>query len=164
MATLEQLLDVETEIEGVFRTYLASLIPGATAYASDGNTELGTPRVDVTAVLIEQGRHQITIPTGTYANRPVYDQFRVRVDLGVVYDPSFSQGQASIRGLLRVGLTAYSALQTAFNNNAYLILAPDTLRQVDGSREINDEEKEETINTTVEGMFFLNPTTLNTLS
>jgi len=164
MATLEQLLDVETEVEGVFRTYLAGLISAATAYASDSNTEVTTPRIDVVATLIEQGRHQITIPAGTYANRPVYDQFRIRLDIGLVYDPSFAQGQAGIRGLLRVGLTAYDALQTAFNSNAYLILAPDTLRQIDGSREINDEQKEETINTTVEGVFFLNPTTLNTLS
>lgn len=164
MATLEQLLDVETETEGVFRAYLATIVTAATSYASDSNTELPTPRIGVVSTLIEQGRHQITIPTGTYANRPVYDQFRIRLDLSLVYDPSYSQGQASLRGKLRVALTAYSALQSAFNNNAYLILAPDTLRQVDGSREIDDENKQETINTTVEGMFFLNPVTLNTLS
>lgn len=164
MATLQQLMDVETEIETVFETYLDSIVTDATSYASDSNTELDTPRVDVVATLVEQGRHQITIPAGTYAGRPVYDQFRVRITINVVYDPSFAQGQATIRAQLRVALTAYDALQSAFNAHAYLILAPDTLRQIDGSRDIDDAEKQETIGTTLEAVFFMNPVTLQTLS
>lgn len=164
MATLPQLLDVETEIEGCFKTFFSTIVTAATIYKSDSNEETDTPNLGVVATLVEQGRHQITIPTGTYAGRPIYDQFRVRVDLALKYDPSFNQGQASLRAQLRVGLTDYTALQAQFNSNAYLILAPDTLRQIDGTREIDDEAKEETIGTTVEGMWFLNPNTLAALS
>jgi len=163
MATLPDMLDVETEVEGVFKTFLATIVTAATIYKSDSDEENDTPNIGVVATLIEQGRHQITIPTGTYAGRPVYDQFRIRVDLSLTYDPSF-QGQASLRSRLRLGLTDYTALNTQFGVNAYLILAPDTLRQIDGSRDIDDEAKEETIGTVMECVCFLNPVTLQTVS
>jgi hypothetical protein len=164
MATIPDMLDVETEVEGVFKTFLGTIVTAATIYKSDTNEENDTPNIGVVATLIEQGRHQITVPTGTYAGRPIYDQFRIRVDLSIRYDPSYSQGQASLRSRLRLGLTDYTALNTQFGQNAYLILAPDTLRQIDGSRDIDDEAKEETIGTVVEGMFFLNPVTLQSVS
>lgn len=164
MATLDNLMDVETEVEGVFKTFLGTIVTAATIYQSDSNIENDTPNIGVVATLIEQGRHQITIPTGTYAGRPVYDQFRIRVDLSLKYDPSFSQGQSSIRARLRVGLTDYNAIQAQFNSNAYLILAPDTLRQIDGSRDPDSTEKEETIGSVLECVCFMNPNTLQTLS
>lgn len=157
-------MDVETEIESAFYTLLSSIVTAATIYKGDSNTENDSPNLGVVATLVEQGRHQITIPTGSYANRAIYDQFRVRVDLALRYDPSFSQGQATIRAQLRVGLTDYTALNTAFSTHGYLILAPDTLRQIDGDRQIDNEAKEETLSTTLEGMFFLNPAALSTLS
>lgn len=164
MATLFDLLDVETEIERAFKTYLSGVVTASTIYQSDSNVENDSPALGVVAVLVEQGRHQITVSTGAYTGRPIYDQFRVRVDIALRYDPSYAQGQATIRSQLRVGLTGYQALQTEFNTNGYLILAPDTLRQIDGDRTIDDEAKEETISTTVEGMFFLNPSALATLA
>lgn len=164
MPTLQQMMDVEGEIETSFATFLGTIVTAATIYKGDSNTENDSPNLGVVATLIEQGRHQITVPTGTYVNRPIYDQFRVRVDLALRYDPSFSQGQATIRAQLRVGLTDYAGIQAALNTNGYLILAPDTLRQIDGDRTIDDEAKEETISTTLEGMFFLNPVTLNSLT
>ncbi len=164
MATLAQLMDIEAEVEGSFKTFLATIVTAATIYKGDSNEENDTPNIGLVATLIEQGRHQITVPTGTYAGRPIYDQFRVRVDMALRYDPSFSQGQATIRAQLRVGLTDYTGIQAALNTNGYLILAPDTLRQIDGDRTIDDEAKEETISTVLEGIFFLNPTALNSLT
>lgn len=164
MATLDQLMDVETEVENCFATYLGTIVTASTFYKSDANVENDTPNIGVVATLIEQGRHQVTIPTGTYSGRPVYDQFRVKVDLTLKYDPSYSQGQASLRARLRVGLSAYQAIQTQFDSNRYLVLAPDTLRQIDGDRTIDDEAKEETIRTTLEGIFFFNYTTVSALS
>lgn len=164
MATLEQLMDIETEAEGCFKTYLATIITAATIYKSDSNEDNDTPNIGIVATVIEQGPHQITIPTGTYIGRPIYDQFRVRLDFTLKYDPSYGQGQASLRAKLRVGLTAFAAIQAQFDVNDYLMLAPDTLRQIDGSRIITDDKKEETLSTSMELTAFLNPVTIAALS
>jgi hypothetical protein len=164
MATLEQLMDVETETEGVFKTYLATVVPAATFYVSDTNVQNFTPSIRVVSTLIEQGRHQVTVPTGTYSGRPIYDQFRIRTDINLVYDPSFSQAQATLRAKMRVGLSDYNGIKAGFAANNYLALAPDTLRQIDGARVINDAENEETITTTVEGVYFFVPATIAALS
>lgn len=154
MATLAQLLDVETETEACFKAYLQTIVTAASIYKSDENVDNQTPSVRLVSALVEQGNHQRTVATGAYTGRPVYDMFRVRTTFDLVYDPSFSQGQANLRAQLRLGLTAYAAIATYFNANNYLILAPDTLRQVGGSRTIDDQNKEEAINFTMEGIYF----------
>lgn len=164
MATLEQLMDIEANTEAPFKSYLQTLVTAASIYRSDENVQNQTPSIRLVSSLVEQGNHQITIATGTYTGRPVYDMFRVRTTFDLVYDPSFSQGQANLRSQLRVGLSAYAAIATYFSASGYLVLAPDTLRQIDGSRTIDDQSKEETINFTMEGIYFFNSTALASLS
>jgi hypothetical protein len=119
-----------------------------------------TPRVEVVSVLQSEGWHQTNITSGAYAGRTLYDQYKVRLQLDVVFNPAAGQSQATLRGTLRKALTDFSALQTAFAINAYYLLAPETLRQTDGDRVIDDAEKTETIKMTLEMELFLVPATL----
>ena len=155
--TLEELFDFETEIEGVFVSYLATVL-SIPAGGSDQNVTLTTPRMSVIATIAEHGTHQYTITTGIYSGRSFYDQFRASIQIDITYDPSFSQGQGSLRGKLRKALTDYYGIKTGFNErNDYLLIAPDSFRQTGGNRTIDEDNNEETISTTLECVFFVNP-------
>jgi len=155
-SNLETLLDFETEIEASFVAYLATTL-GLPATGSDTNVSLGTPRINVISTVVEQGPHQYNITTGVYAGRAFYDQFRSTVQIDLVYDPSFGQSQGTLRGKVRKMLTDYFGIKAAFAVNGYLLLAPDSLRQTGGTRGVNSDEKEETISTVIECVFFVNP-------
>lgn len=160
MATLETLLDVEAEVESVLDSFLSASPYSLSAVASDSATEVTTPRVNVVAEVMKWGPHQFTPTSGTYAGRAIYDQFLVRVSLDVVYQPEHAQGQGSMRGKLRKALTDWTGLKAAFAVNNYLLPAGDTLRQENGGRTIDDEEKTETMSTVLQFVAFLNPTAL----
>ena len=160
MATLIVVLDVETEAEGVFGNYIANTLGIAYGVKSDSNTEQMTPRVEIVATRQQEGWHQTTIASGTYAGRTLYDQFKVRLQLDLVYNPAAAQGQANYRGNLRKAMTDFNGLQTGFAVNNLYLLAPDTLRQTDGDRVIENAEKTETIKTTLEMELFLVPSAL----
>jgi hypothetical protein len=160
MATLATILDVETEVELCFKTLLAATPYSLGAVGTDTATELTTPRVECIAEVVRWGPHQHTPATGTYAGVAIYDQFALRLRLDVVYQPEHAQGQATIRGKLRHVLCDWSAMKTAFLTRNYLYAAPDTLRQVDGGRSINSEDKTETLSTGLELVVFVNPAAL----
>lgn len=161
--TLETLLDVETEIESVFATYLGTTL-GLPVFKSDSDTSVSTPRIEVFATVEEMGPHQWMIPAGTYAGRRIYDQFRVSVNIDLVFSPHWNASSnvasnrkaSALRGGLRRCLSDWRGLQGAFTTGGLLNLASDSLRQTAGSRTIDDAEKEETITTVFGGQFFLN--------
>lgn len=163
MPSLEQLQDVETEVEFAFGTYLRTGLNITDTFVSDSQQDLPTPRVDCSAILIEQGPHQNVIPAGTYAGRRIYDNNKVRVAINLVYAPDWVATATTpgfLRGTLRKLLTDYYGVQANLQTHALLMLAPDTLRQVDGDRTIDNERKEETITCVIEGQFFFNPAAL----
>lgn len=160
MATLITILDIETEVETVFYNYITNTLGIATGEVSDTNTEQMTPRVQVVATLQADGWHQTNIASGVYAGRTLYDQFKVRLQLDIVYNPAAGQSQATLRGTLRKALTDFNTIQTGFAVHAYYLLAPETLHQTDGDRVIDDREKTETIRTTLEMELFLVPAAL----
>jgi len=160
MATLITILDVETEVETAWKTLLSIAPYSLGAITSDTATEVTTPRVECVAEVMQWGPHQLTIPSGTFSGRSVYDQFMIRMRLDVVYQPEHAQGQATIRGTLRKALTDWTGIKAAFATNGYLFVAGDTLRQTAGSRIIDDTEKTETLSTILEFVVFLNPAAL----
>lgn len=157
---LETLLDVETEIESVFSTYLTTALPGTSVITSDSNTTVGTPRVEVTAVVENQPTHQYTITGGVYAGRRLYDFWRVRVTLNLVYAPGYSQSQGTLRGKLRKVLTDFAGVKSALAAHNYLYLASDTYNVNSGWRTVDSDLKEERIACTVDAIFGLNPAQL----
>jgi hypothetical protein len=163
MPTLASMLDVETEIESAFDSFLSGSPYSLAASPSDTDTQLETPRFDIVATKVAEGPHQFTL-SSPYTGRRIYDQYRVRVDISLTYDPSYNQAQGTLRSRFRLAMTDYAGIQAKLTSNAYLILAPDTFRQTDGSRSIDDENKQETITAAMEGVFFLNPTTLGSVS
>lgn len=161
MATLATILDVETEVEGVFYAYLTTNLGIASApIESDSNTETMTPRLEVIATRQSEGWHQTTIAAGTFAGRTLYDQSKVKLDINLVYNPAASQGQASLRGTMRKLLTDFEGLKTQFAVNGFYFLAPEQLRQTGGNRVIDNEEKTETITTELELELFIAPSAL----
>jgi len=161
VATLETLLDVETETEFAFDSLFSAAPYSLAAGGTDTAAALTTPRTEIKAEVIKWGPHQYTPATGTYAGRAIYDQFLVRLTLDVVYQPEHGQGQASIRGKIRAALTDWTRIKTAFATHAYLRPAPDTLQQQDGGRTIDDEEKTETLTTILEFVAFIRPDALD---
>ena len=155
MATLATVLDIETEVETVFYNYLATTLGITGVSKSDSATDQLTPRIGVVATLELDGWHQTTIASGTFAGRTLYDQKKVKLDLDLVYNPAGAQGQAALRGTLRKVLTDFVAIQTQFAVNGLYFLAPETLRQTDGDRVIDTEEKTETIKMTLEMELFI---------
>ena len=160
MASLETLLDVETEVETVFASFLAAAPYSLGAIGSDTATDTTTPRVECLAEVVRWGPHQVTPASGTYAGRAFYDQFAIRLRLDVVYQPEHAQGQGSIRGTLRKALTDWTGIKAAFASRNYLYPNGDTLRQTDGTRTIDDEEKTETLSTVLTFEAWLNPNQL----
>jgi hypothetical protein len=157
MATLITILDVETEVETCLQSIFAAAPFSLPAIASDSATDLLTPRVEVVAEVVQWGPHQITPASGTFAGVAIYDQFRVRATIALVYQPEQAQTPGTLRGKLRQVLTGWTAIKTAFAVRNYLIPTGDTLRQVGGGRTIQQEEKTETLLTTLELVVFLNP-------
>ncbi len=155
MATLIVLLDVETEVETSLKAFLAATPYSLAAVTSDTAAEVTTPRVEVVAEVTKWGPHQITPASGTYAGVEIYDQFMVRSNLSIVYQPEQAQSPGTIRGTLRKALVDFAGIKAAFATRGYLFLAGPTLRQIDGGRTI--EDKTERLNTTLEMMVFLNP-------
>lgn len=157
MATLITLLDVETEVETTLKTYLATTPYSLDAIASDSATDILTPRLEVVAEVVKWGPHQHTPASGTFAGVAIYDQFAIRSNLSIVYQPEQGQAPGTIRGTLRKALSNWTGLQAAFASHNYLFLMGDSLRQTGGSRTIDDAEKTETLNSTLEMVVFLNP-------
>ena len=153
---LATLLDIETEVESIFYSYLATSL-GLPATKSDSNTTLPTPRLEILAELIDEGMTQQTIPSGSLAGTVLYTQKHVRLTLDLIYSPARPQSQNVLRGKLRQASANYPALKTLFAVNSYYSLAPDTLRQVNGGRIIDKTEKTETMRTVMELVLFINP-------
>jgi hypothetical protein len=160
MATLITILDVETEVETCLQSLFAAAPFSLPALASDTATDLRTPRIDVVAEVIQWGPHQITPASGTFAGVAIYDQFRVRANLALIYQPEHAQSQGQLRGALRQVLTGWTAMKAAFAVRGYLIPTSDMLRQIAGGRTIQNDEKTETLLTTLELVVFLNPNAL----
>lgn len=160
MATLQAILDVEGAVESAWDTLFSTALSGTSVITSDTATEVVTPRLECVATLKKWGPHQHTIASGTYSGRAVYDQFMVSTELRLVYQPEHAQGQANLRGLLRKALTDWTSIQSAFATLNYYFPMPTTLQQTDGDRTIQDEEKIEIINTTIELVVFANPAAL----
>lgn len=160
MATLETLLDVESEVETVFASFLAAAPYSLGAIGSDTATDTTTPRVECLAEVIRWGPHQFSPASGTYSGRAIYDQFVIRLRLDVVYQPEHGQGQGAIRGTLRKALSDWTGIKAAFATRNYLYPTGDTLRQTDGGRTIDDTEKQETLSTVLTFEAWLNPNQL----
>ena len=157
MASLYTLLDVETETEAVWKNLLSSAPYSLLATDTDTAAPATTPRVECISVVVRWGPHQITPSSGVSAGVALYDQFVVRTMISFVYQPERAHGHGVIRGIMRQALSDWTGIKNAFSVNGYLIPAPTTLQQVDGSRTIDDEEKTETIETVLELAVFLNP-------
>ncbi len=153
---LQTLLDIESEVERAFTSYLAATLQ-IPAIGSDTAETQQSPRIEVVAIVVEQGPHAVFIPSGTYAGRKVFDQNRVRIEMALIYSPEFGQNQGDLRGRMRVALTDPAGINAQFATNGYLQMAADSLRQTDGSRAINDREKTETLIVAIEPVFFINP-------
>ena len=155
---LYTLLDIETEVETVFANYLSNTL-GLPAITSDTNATLVTPRVEVKCELLDEGMVQQTIPSGSLAGTVLYTQKHVRLTVDLVYSPARPTTQTPnvLRGTLRQAGANYPAIKTAFAVNGYYLLAPDTLRQVNGGRVVENTEKTETMRTIYEAVFFINP-------
>lgn len=160
MATLVALLDTESAVESAWTTLFGAAMAGTSVIGTDTASEVVTPRVECVATVTKWGPHQHTIASGTFAGRPLYDQFLVSTDLRLVFQPEHAQGQGSLRGALRKALTDWTGIQAAFATLGYYFPAPDTLRQTGGDRQIDNEEKTETISTTLELVVFLSPAAL----
>ncbi len=156
-ASLATILDIEAEVEGVFKTYLTTTLGLAITVSSDTDSHLTTPRVEVLAVLLGDMEHMLLVPSGTFAGRRMWDFKRVRVEINLVYNPAWSQSPGTVRGKLRKALTDSGAMQTAFQTNAYYQIAQDSIHQTDGARVIDDAEKTETITTVLEAVLQLMP-------
>jgi len=157
MATLATILDVETEVELSLKTFLAATPYSLGAITTDTAAALTTPRVEVQTEVVRWGPHQHTPATGTYAGTAIYDQFALRVRLDLVYQPEQSQSPGTKRGTIRAALSNWTGLKAAFATRNYLMVVGDTLRQIDGSRTIDNAEKTETLSTVLELVVFLNP-------
>ena len=153
---LHTLLDIETEVETVLYNYLATTL-SLPAIASDSNTTLVTPRLEVKCELISEGMNQQTIPSGSLAGTVLYTQKNTRVTLDLTYSPARPQTPNVLRGTLRQVAANYPAIKAAFAMNGYYLLAPDTLRQTGGGRTIDTGEKTETLRTIFDAVFFINP-------
>ncbi len=151
------LLDVETEVEGVFNAYLGTAL-GLPTVQSDSNTTLPTPRVEIVCTLLDEGPHQFTIPSGVNAGLSYYDQKRIRIQVDLVYAPDFAQTPGTLRGKLRQVFGNWEAIKTQFAVHGYYGLASDTLRQVGGDRRVDDPEaKTERITTVLDAVVFIMP-------
>ncbi len=157
MATLITLLDVETEVESAIKGFLATAPYSLAAVTSDTAAEVTTPRIEVVAEVTKWGPHQYTPAAGVFAGVEIYDQFMVRSNLSLIYQPEQAQSPGTLRGTLRKALTNFTGIKAAFATHGYLFIAGPTLRQVDGGRTIQNEDKTETLNTTLEMAVFLNP-------
>ncbi len=161
MATLETILNIETEVESVLDAFLSGSPYSLSAGGTDTATRLTTPRTEIKCEVVKSGPHQYNITSGTYNGTNIFDQFQLRVRVDVVYQPEQGQGPGGIRGTVRKALANWTGIKAGFASNAYLLLAQDTLRQIDGGRTINDEDKTETLSTVYEVVAFLNPVALN---
>lgn len=152
------LLDVETEVEGVFNAYLGTTLSLPTV-KSDSNTILVTPRVEIVCTLTEEGQHQFTIPTGVNAGLTFYDQKRVQVKIDLIYAPDKTlQAPGTLRGKLRQVFGNFEAIKNQFAVNGYYGIASDSLRQIGGNRTTDDPElKTERISTTLDAVLFVMP-------
>lgn len=153
---LQTLLDVETEVERAFGAYLTDTLQ-LPAIKSDSDEDLQTPRVEVVATLLRDGPQVYQVTSGTYSGRYFWVQKFIRVSLALTYSPSWGQNQGNLRGLLRVALSDYDGIIAAFATNGYLQPVKATLVQTDGDRTIDDGEKTETINTTLEFQAWILP-------
>jgi hypothetical protein len=161
MATLVTILDVEAEVERAWAAMLSAAPYSLSATGSDTAAALTTPRTEVKAEVLRWGPHQFTPTGGASAGSALYDNFLVRLSLDVVFQPEHAQGQGSIRGKLRVALRDWTRLKAAFATNGYLLVDPDSLRQTGGGRDIDDEEKMETIKTELEFGVWLSQSAVN---
>ena len=154
---LYTILDIESEVESVFKGYLTTTLGLSISDSSDTDKHLTTPRIEVLAVLLGDMEHMLIVPSGTYAGRRMWDFKRVRVEINLVYNPAWPQTPGTLRGTLRKALGDSGAIQTAFSTHAYYQIAQDSIHQTDGARQIDDAEKTETITTVLEAVLQLQP-------
>ncbi len=161
MATIEAWMDVETEVERVFGVYLGTTL-GLNVNKSDSDADLAIPRIDIVAIVEQMGPHRWQIPSGTYSQRWVYDQFSVSLHTDLIFSP-YAQANiaatvtsSTLRGKLRRCLSDWAGLQAAFVSGGLLNIARDSIRQTSGDRQINNDEKTEKLTTVVSAMIFLN--------
>ena len=140
------LMDIETEVESVFVSILNESFQSngfsVIASGSDPSVERVTPLCTVVACRQSEGRHQTVVPVGQYAGRAVYDRFDVAVVIAVDYSPDWMNGQGGrqIRGVIREAVAQFEAIKAQFAVNDYYRLAPDTLRQIGGRREYDQNK------------------------
>jgi hypothetical protein len=128
---LETLFDFESQVETAFVALLKA--QNIDAVGTDRSDILNTPRVEVSASVTRQGPHEHVVASGSLANRRVYDQIQVSVELAVVADPSASQSAGNLRGLLRKALLFIPA--SSLNAElSYLEVMAESLRQTRGQR------------------------------
>lgn len=156
MASLATILDLETEIEGVFYTYITGTL-GLASVKSDSSTILATPRVEITARISEMGPHQMLVASGTYAGRMIFDSFSINLGLDLVYSPDYAQSPGSLRGTLRKALFDVAGINAAFAVNGYLLMAANSLRIISSDRRIDNENKAETITHELSLIVLLSP-------
>jgi hypothetical protein len=164
MATLATLLDVETEVETSLDALLSAAPYSLAAIGSDTNAYLTTPRVQCIAEVKKWGPHCYRVASGAYAGRLLYDEFQVQVTVSLVYQPHHAHGPAAIRGAFRAALTDTTRFKAAFAVRDYLKIIGDSLRQIDGARLIENEEKTEEITTVMQFIAVLNPVQLEAAS
>jgi hypothetical protein len=68
----------------------------------------------------------------------------------LVYQPAHSQGPGAIRGAFRAALSDATRFKAAFAVRDYLKIVGDSLRQIDGGRLIDNDEKTEQITTVMQ--------------
>lgn len=164
MATLITLLDVETEVESCLDALLSASPYSLAAIGSDTNARLTTPRVECIAEVKRWGPHVYRVQAGTYAGRLIYDEFMLQATIRVIYQPAHSQSPGTLRGTLRAALTDATRFKAAFAVRDYLKIVGDSLRQMDGSRIIVNDEKTEELTTVLQLIGVLNPTQLEAAS
>lgn len=152
---LQTLLDVETEVERAFTTYLTGTLQ-LPAIGSDSDEDLQTPRIEATATLLRDGPQVHQQTTGTYAGRYFWVQKFVRVSLDLVYSPAWGQDKGSLRGLLGAALSDADGIAAEFATNGYYLPAKATLIQTDGDRSADGGEKTIRLNTTLEFQAWMN--------
>lgn len=164
MATLATLLDVETEVETSVDALFSAAPYSLAAVGSDSNAYLTTPRVTCIAEVKKWGPHCYRVAAGVYAGRLMYDEFQVQVTVSLVYQPAHSQGPGAIRGAFRAALSDVTRFKAAFAVRDYLKIIGDSLRQIDGARLIENEDKTEEISAVMQFVAVLNPVALEAAS
>jgi len=149
MATIQVLLDIETQIETAVKTHLVNKLLPAVSTASASTPLLDIPRVEVESSVVGEGPHQ----TGVGTNR-VYDQFSVTLEVRLLTSNEAGQNAAGYRGLMRAVMMDRVSIQTLLSN---LFIAPDSWQATGGARQVYAEEGVEEVSLTYAVQVFVKP-------